>query len=97
MLTERENNYLASVHMDHEGLSVTYCDISTGELNVTEYKGTDLYETLLNELVKIKAKEIIVNRDFAETYDVEEIRLRKPIASAAELPSSLLYKQNYSY
>lgn len=75
MLTERENNYLASVHMDHEGLSVTYCDISTGELNVTEYKGTDLYETLLNELVKIKAKEIIVNRDFAETYDVEEIRL----------------------
>ena len=74
-LNEKENNYLASVHMDAEGLSVAYCDISTGELNVTEYKGEDLYETLLNELVKIKAREIVVCQDFAETYDVDEIRL----------------------
>ncbi len=75
MLTERENNYLAAVHMDKLGLAVAYCDISTGELNVTEYKGEGLYETLLNELVKIKAKEIIVNHDFFLSYDVEEIRL----------------------
>ncbi len=75
MLAEKENNYLAAVHMNSEGLSVAYCDISTGELNVTEYKGAELYETLLNELVKIKAKEIIVCQDFSEHYDVDEIRL----------------------
>ncbi len=75
MLAEKENNYLAAVHMNPEGLSVAYCDISTGELNVTEYKGAELYETLLNELVKIKAKEIIVCQDFSEHYDVDEIRL----------------------
>ena len=75
MLAEKENNYLASVHMNAEGLSVSYCDISTGELHVTEYRGEELYETLLNELVKIKAKEIIVCQDFADHYDVDEIRL----------------------
>ena len=53
MLAEKENNYLASVHMNAEGLSVSYCDISTGELHVTEYRGAELYETLRNELVKI--------------------------------------------
>ncbi|MGN1413607.1 MAG: DNA mismatch repair protein MutS [Anaerovoracaceae bacterium] len=74
MLAEKENNYLAAVHMDAEGLSVAYCDISTGELNVTEYRGEDLYATLLNELVKIKAKEIIVSQTLAEQYDVYELK-----------------------
>lgn len=74
MLAEKENNYLAAVHMDAEGLSVAYCDISTGELNVTEYRGEDLYATLLNELVKIKAKEIILSQTLAEQYDVDELK-----------------------
>ena len=74
MLAEKENNYLAAVHMDAEGLSVAYCDISTGELNVTEYRGEDLYATLLNELVKIKAKEIIVSQTLAEQYDADEMK-----------------------
>lgn len=74
MLTEKENNYLAAVHMDEQALSVAYCDISTGELNVTEYRGGDRYETLLNELVKIRAREIIVCQSFSEQYDIEEIR-----------------------
>ncbi len=74
-LNEKENNYLAAVHMDAEGLSVAYCDVSTGELYVTEYRGEDFYETLLNELVKVKAKEIIICQSFSEKYDVDEIRL----------------------
>ncbi len=77
MLTERENNYLAAIYRDSksEAMSIAYCDISTGELKVTEYSEGDLYETLLNELVKIKAKEIIVNDDFASLYSVDEIHL----------------------
>ena len=74
MLTEQENNYLASIYMDESGFAAAYCDISTGELNVTEYKGEALYTTLLNELVKIKAREILVNQSFSSTYDLEEIR-----------------------
>ena len=59
MLAEKENNYLASIYTDENlnGMSIAYCDISTGELKVTEYRDSNLYETLLNELVKINAKE----------------------------------------
>lgn len=77
MLAEKENNYLAAIYIDEKvgGMSVSYCDISTGELNVTEYKGEGLYEALINELVKIKAREIILNQAFADTYDIADIKL----------------------
>jgi DNA mismatch repair protein MutS len=44
MLKETENNYIASVYFDEEDseLSVCYSDISTGELYLTEYHGSDV-------------------------------------------------------
>ncbi len=77
MLAEKENNYLAAIYLDDKegGMSISYCDISTGELKVTEYRDENLYETLLNELVKIKARELIINQDFADSYPVDEIHL----------------------
>ena len=77
MLAEKENNYLAAIYLDEKvgGMSISYCDISTGELKVTEYRDENLYETLLNELVKIKAKEIILTEEFASLYPVDEIHL----------------------
>ena len=74
MLSEKENNYLAAVWADSEAMSVAYCDISTGELYLTEYKGSDLYSAILNELVKIKAREIICSEEFASTYSMDEIK-----------------------
>lgn len=74
MLNEDENNYLAAVHMEQNGMALAYCDISTGELHVTEYTGNDLYETMLNELVKIKAREIICCQQFSDNYDAAELR-----------------------
>lgn len=59
--------------MQTGGMAISYCDISTGELKVTEYTDSDPYETLLNELVKINAKEIITSQDFAANYPVDEI------------------------
>ena len=57
-LNEKENNYLASVYVDKKGMSISYCDISTGELYTTEEEDSlNLYENILNELVKIDAKE----------------------------------------
>lgn len=74
MLSEKENNYLAAVWADSEAMSVAYCDISTGELYLTEYKGSDLYSAILNELVKIKAREIICSEEFASIYSMDEIK-----------------------
>ena len=76
MLKENENNYIASVYYDEPSgeLSVCYSDISTGELYLTEYHGSDVYQTLLNELVKIKASEIIFSEELIEKVDMEEIK-----------------------
>ncbi len=75
ILSEKENNYLAAVYASQEAFAVAYCDISTGELYLTEYAGENLYATMLNELVKIKAKEIILREDFESLYPLDEIKL----------------------
>ena len=74
MLHEKENNYLAAVYVEDKTMAVAYCDISTGELYLTAYHGGDLYQTLLNELVKIKAKEVLFNEDFPLHYAVDEVK-----------------------
>ena len=74
MLTEDENNYLATVYFNEEAVALAYTDISTGELNLTEYHGEDIYQTMLNELVKIKASEIIVSTEFESSFDMNEIK-----------------------
>lgn len=74
ILSEKENNYLASVYARSDAMSVAYCDISTGELYLTEYKGSDLYDVILNELVKINASEIILSQTFSEEYPTDEIK-----------------------
>lgn len=75
MLKENENNYLASVFLSKEGMAISYCDISTGELNTTEaLMDVNIYDNIINELVKIDPREIIVNEDFDNQYSIEELK-----------------------
>ena len=76
VLKEKENNYLASVYADQGGISVSYCDISTGELCATEKReGPSLETDVLNELVRISCREILVNQDFSERFGEDELAL----------------------
>lgn len=77
MLREDENNYICSVYYDEKAgeLAVCYSDISTGELYLTEYHGDDVYQTLINELVKIKASEILLSESLAEAVNMDEMKL----------------------
>ncbi len=73
MLSESENNYLASIYEDEEGAGLVFCDISTGEMAATSFRGADAAERLSNELVKIRPRELLVDSDdpaFAEGSDV---------------------------
>ena len=74
MLNEKENNYLASVYLDESGAGLAYCDVSTGEISTAEMKGAGYIEKLLNELVKIRAKEVVANESAALDGLSEEIR-----------------------
>ena len=44
MLDEGKNNYLASVFCTPEGAGMCFCDVSTGELSVSEFTGKDAFE-----------------------------------------------------
>ena len=77
MLAETENNYLAAIYTEREaeGFSIAYCDISTGELTAAEYKDDrDIYDSLINELVRINAREIIISQSFADNFPLDDIR-----------------------
>ena len=71
MLKENENNYLASVYNCESGIGFAYCDISTGETYCSEFKEKNAIETLINEIVKIGAKEIIINDRGSELINID--------------------------
>ncbi len=73
MLKETENNYIASVYCTEDKMGISYCDVSTGEIYAANIPSHDSFETLLNELVKINASEILINQE--APVDIEEIRL----------------------
>ncbi|MDO4552384.1 MAG: DNA mismatch repair protein MutS [Bacillota bacterium] len=74
MLNEKENNYLASVYLDGEGAALAYCDVSTGEIAATDMEGRGHMELLLNELVKIKARQVLNNEEAEEELLARQLR-----------------------
>lgn len=69
MLEEDENNYLASCYIDSRGTGFCYCDVSTGEIYTTEFSGLSRNESLDNEIMRIRAKEILFNEKGDLYYD----------------------------
>ena len=70
MLKEDENNYIASVFADSESIGLSYCDVSTGEIRLTSITNPGKREALVNELVKINAREVIMNEETADAIDI---------------------------
>ncbi|WP_262122275.1 DNA mismatch repair protein MutS [Anaerococcus sp. Marseille-Q5996] len=65
-LENRENNYLLSIFQNSFGLSLSYCDISTGAIFTIELKGSDDFvaKQSIDQIEKINPSEIIINEDY---------------------------------
>ena len=74
MLNEKDNNYIASVFAGGESIGFAYCDVSTGEMRLTSFSGNSRRQALINEIVKINAREVILDRNTADTIEPEDIR-----------------------
>ena len=79
MLKEKENNYIASIYAGEDSIGLAYCDVSTGEMNLTTIRGTNQRENLVNEIVKINAREVLVSQETDDKIDTEEM---KPVTEA---------------
>lgn len=78
ILNEKENNYIASVFAGPAGpggIGLSYCDVSTGEICLTSFTGTGARQTLINELVKIGASELILDEQTAQALDTEDLKI----------------------
>lgn len=63
MLDEGKNNFIASSYMSAGVIGLSFCDISTGELFVTELSGEDLFDQLQNQFISYNPREILVGGD----------------------------------
>ncbi len=61
LLNDGQNNYLSSVAFGSMGVALSFCDISTGEVSVTYFKGEDAAVGLKNELCAYQPSEVIIN------------------------------------
>lgn len=63
MLDEKKNNYLCIIYKA-DGFGIAFCDISTGEVYVTETSGKD---EAINEIVRYLPSEIVMNKSAKES------------------------------
>lgn len=69
ILDEGSNNFICSICCGENGCGLSFCDISTGEMNVTQLEGKD-QGMVINELGKFRPNEIIYNAAFMDRQEV---------------------------
>ncbi|MGL4484456.1 MAG: DNA mismatch repair protein MutS, partial [Anaerovoracaceae bacterium] len=92
ILKDDENNYIASISYKDRSIGLAYCDVSTGEMNITEFNGKDGEYRLINELLRINPKEIISDRELPEELLSEKIIFSK-ISQSLEKSEKAVLRQ----
>ncbi|MBR1780010.1 MAG: DNA mismatch repair protein MutS, partial [Oscillospiraceae bacterium] len=65
MLTPGQSNYICAVAADEDGVGLCFCDISTGEAEVTAFTGADAVEHACNELGRFAPREALLSPEAA--------------------------------
>ncbi|MBQ4153325.1 MAG: DNA mismatch repair protein MutS, partial [Oscillospiraceae bacterium] len=72
MLDETKNNFIASVFTAQKGFGVSFADISTGDVFITEVITSELGSDIINELSKFSPSELLYNAAFAEVVTASQ-------------------------
>ena len=67
MLKSKENNFLLSICVEDESFGLACTDLSTGEIFCGELSGPSARTDLINEAVKVGAKEIILSEGLRDS------------------------------
>ncbi len=63
MLDESKNNYICCIYAEKKHIGICFCDISTGELYVSELSGKNYIESLKIQLSSYYPREILIGGD----------------------------------
>lgn len=67
MLDDKQNNYIASLYISDDMAGLAYSDVSTGGFWTTEF-GLSSDSILIDELTRIKPRELIINEAESERF-----------------------------
>lgn len=59
LLDESKNNFICSLFEEGNHIGLCFCDVSTGELHVTEITGVEIVRKIKDELVRFSPREIL--------------------------------------
>lgn len=77
MLDESKNNYLACIYLKDDTAGLSFCDVSTGELFVSQVSGFGVQEKIINEMARFSPTELIANEAVAENKTLRTYISRK--------------------
>ena len=92
MLSESDNNFLASVYVDGSSAGIAWADISTGEFSALQLSGSDPSEQILAQLSRIDPREIITNLD-EEAFPQLWMQARMLDKTYISVPGSALFSE----
>ncbi len=85
LLTEKENNYLASVCVGETGAALCFADVSTGDLSATLAEG-DFSSRIINEIGIYTPKELLINSPLSADRQLQEYLSLRPECLITEVP-----------
>lgn len=68
-LDDQKNNYLCSFYREEKAVGLSFVDITTGEVFVGHYSGSNMANEIMSELVRFSPTEIIMNLKAFENID----------------------------
>lgn len=70
MLDESKNNYICCIYSEKKHIGMCFCDISTGELYVTEISGNGYVEKIKSQLSSYYPREILIGGDVVKIKEL---------------------------
>ncbi len=89
LVDDARNNYLASIYKEKFNIGLSYLDITTGEMFLTEFVGDNSLSELNDALVRIKPSEILCNNEMKKSE--QEIACVK----SGYVPSFQVYSEEH--
>jgi DNA mismatch repair protein MutS len=73
MLEDAANNYLLALVEHEDKVGLASVDVSTGEFAATEFEGSYLCETALNEIGRIRPAEVLLPESVSKKHDISSV------------------------
>ena len=85
MLDEGKDNFISSAFMANGKIGLSFCDISTGELFITELSGENLQDQLQDQLISYNPSEILIGGEIVNFTTLSDFIKEKLKASVEML------------